>query len=308
MHASHSSTNHAPRPLNGIRILSLALNLPGPAALMRCQQMGAHCSKLEPVAASDHVCADPMFSYSPQAYAQLHTGIHVLQANLKTEQGQRTLQSLLSQTDVLMTSFRPSALPRLGLDWECLHHQHPQLCMVRIVGSTIASEIDHPGHDLTYQAQAGLIHNRHMPSSLLADMAGAITATEAVMQCLLLRLQTGHGHCLDIGLAQAAQWLALPRHWKLSTIDGDVGGAHAGYRMYSCLDGWVALAALEPHFAQRLCELAGLENDDGSAAFMRAPSTHDRIASFMQTRSCSAIAAIAEQSDIPLQVIYDISK
>jgi len=304
---SHSDSAVA-QPLQGVRILSLALNLPGPAALMRCHQMGAHCSKLEPIAPKGFDSADPMRSYSPQAYAQLHEGITLLQADLKTDQGQQLLHAQLAHTDVLLTSFRPQALRKLGLDWQTLHAQYPRLCMLRIFGSTDVHAADHAGHDLTYQAQAGLVQDGHMPSSLLADMTGAISASESILQCLLLRMQTGHGHCLDVGLAESAQWLALPRQWRMTTTEGDVGGAHAGYRMYPCLDGWVALAALEPHFALRICRIADVPDADGSIACMRQGNTHRRIAAFFAEKTGAEIAAMAAQSDIPLQVICDRSK
>ena len=71
------------RPLKGIRVLSLALNLPGPAALMRCRAMGATCVKLEPPS------GDPMGHYNKPAYAQLHQGVKVLAADLKTEAGKQ---------------------------------------------------------------------------------------------------------------------------------------------------------------------------------------------------------------------------
>lgn len=291
------------QPLRGARILSLALNLPGPAALMRCQQMGAACSKLEPVATDGHTSADPMQHYSPAAYAQLHHGIHVLQANLKTEAGQQLLHAQLDQTDVLLTSFRPTALEKLGLDWERLHQRHPQLCMVRIYGSTAPDAADHAGHDLTYQAEAGLVTHGQLPTTLFADMTGALMASEAIMQTLWARVQSGSGHCVDVGLAQAAHWLALPRQWQMSTPDGDVGGAHAGYRMYRCRDGWVAMAALEPHFAQRLCHAAGLASSNGSVSHMRTPMVHAALEAFVQRHACEEIMAIAAQSDIPLQAI-----
>lgn len=290
-------------PLQGIRVHSLALNLPGPAALLRCHDMGAQCTKLEPVAPDGYTSADPMHIYSPAAYAQLHDGITIVQANLKTEAGQALLHEQLAQTDVLLTSFRPSALAKLGMDWPQLHSQYPRLNMVRIFGSTAPDEIQHAGHDLTYQAQAGLVRDGHMPASLFADMAGAVMASEAVLRSLMLRAQSGHGHCLDTGLAQAAQWLSLPCQWGMSTSDGDVGGAHAGYRIYACQDGWVALAALEPHFAQRLCKLLGMPDISGSTASMRAPEMHTTIASFMQAQNCESIASMAAQCDIPLHVI-----
>lgn len=301
----HASPSPSPlfQPLQGVRVLSLALNLPGPAALLRCHQMGAQCSKLEPIAADGLASADPMYSYSPAAYAQLHAGIHVLQANLKTAPGQALLHAQLAHTDVLLTSFRPSALDKLSLGWDSLHAQYPQLNMVRICGSTAAGSAEHAGHDLTYQAQAGLIDSGQMPASLFADMTGAIMASEAVMHTLLARAHSQRGHCTDVGLAQAAQWLALPRQWQMTTPGGAVGGAHAGYRMYRCADGWVALAALEPHFAQRLCTAIGIHTASTAHCHMQDSAVHQAIADFMRPRCCAEISTMALQSDIPLQAI-----
>ena len=88
------------QPLRGTRILSLALNLPGPAALLRCARMGATCTKLEAPATPPHPSADPMALYSPQAYRDMHQGIAVLQAHLKTDEGQAALHAELAHTDV----------------------------------------------------------------------------------------------------------------------------------------------------------------------------------------------------------------
>ena len=224
---------------------------------MRCAAMGAQCSKLEPPAAQPAAAgaagtagvagADPMAHYSPQAYADMHQGIAVWQAQLKSEEGQAALHDALDAADILLTSFRPAALAKLGLDWASLQQRHPRLSLVRIVGSAGALA-DVPGHDLTYQAEAGLVQGGAMPPSLFADMAGALMASEAVLKAWLLCQRSGHGSLQETGLAQAAQWLALPWHWGLTRPDGDVGGAHAGYRVYACADGSVAVAALEPHF------------------------------------------------------------
>lgn len=285
--------------LAGVRILSLALNLPGPAALMRCAAMGALCRKLEPP--SPPPGADPMALYSPMAYADMHDGIDVWQAHLKSEAGQAALQQALADSDVLLTSFRPAALAKLGLDWPVLSRRHPQLSMVRVVGSA-GDLADLPGHDLTYQAQAGLVQGAAMPPSLFADMAGALMASEAVLQCWLLRQRSGEGSLQEVGLAQAAEWLALPWHWGLTTPEGDVGGAHAGYRVYDCADGAVAVAALEPHFAARLCAAAGLPAE-GDAATLRSPATHAAIAAFLRGLDSGQITALAQHHDLPLHCL-----
>ncbi|MGL6205186.1 MAG: CoA transferase, partial [Giesbergeria sp.] len=130
----------------------------------------------------------------------------------------------------------------------------------------------------------------------------ALVASEAVLQALLARSQQGAGVCIEVGLAEAAQWLALPLHWGLTTPQGDVGGAHAGYRIYPCEDGRVAVAALEPHFAARLCAAAGLPAQ-GDAEHLRAHSTHEAIARFLQSQTRAQLEALAHAQDIPLQVL-----
>jgi crotonobetainyl-CoA:carnitine CoA-transferase CaiB-like acyl-CoA transferase len=239
-----------------------------------------------------------MALYSPQAYADMHQGIEVWQAQLKSEEGQAALHRALGAADILLTSFRPAALAKLGLDWEALQQRHPHLSLVRIVGSAGALA-DVPGHDLTYQAEAGLVQGGAMPPSLFADMAGALMASEAVLKAWLVRQRSGRGSLQEIGLAQAAQWLALPWHWGLTQPGGDVGGAHAGYRVYACADGCVAVAALEPHFAARLCAVASVDTD-ASAASMRSPAMHAALGAFLAPLSCAALAELAQRHDLPL--------
>ena len=117
--------------------MSLALNLPGPAALMRCEQMGASCVKVEPPphpSSPMGTSGDPMGLYNRDAYDALHHQIRIAQADLKTDRGQRNLHRELAKADVLLTSFRPSALTKLGLEWKALQKLYPQLSCVAIVG------------------------------------------------------------------------------------------------------------------------------------------------------------------------------
>lgn len=281
-------------PLDGVRVLSLALNLPGPGALMRCQRMGATCVKLEPPAPAGAASADPMGAYNPLAYVMLHEGVEVLHADLKSEAGQALLHGQLAQTDVLLTSFRPSALTKLGLAWEALHARYPRLCMVAIVGAP-GERAEEPGHDLTYLAESGLLVDNTMPPTLFADMGGALMASEAVLQALLKRQSTGEGVRVEVALNAAAEWLALPRSWGLTMPDGAVGGAHAGYRIYPCADGRVAVAALEPHFAAALCEMTGVASND-----MFAPAVHEEIALWFATATRAQLDSIAAEYDLPV--------
>lgn len=289
-------------PLYGLRVLSLALNLPGPAALMRCRRMGATCTKLEPPA------GDPMGLYNPAAYAELHEGVKVLKADLKASEGQAVLQRELARTDVLLTSFRPSALQKLGLGWTSLHSKYPSLSQVAIVGAP-GARAEEPGHDLTYLADNGLVPGMELPATLYADMSGSLMASEAVLQAALRKHERyagggdphPEGVYLEVPLSDAAAYLAMPRRWGLTQATGSVGGAHAGYRIYPCRDGRVAVAALEPHFADRLCEAAGVESSDPKK--MLAKRTHEAIAAFFATQTRAELDFLAVEKDLPIHTM-----
>jgi crotonobetainyl-CoA:carnitine CoA-transferase CaiB-like acyl-CoA transferase len=297
------ATRKPPQALKGVRILSLSLNLPGPAALQRLHQMGASCLKFEPPAppeAPDHLTGDPMSAYSRAAYEALHRGIRTRTVDLKTSSGQKTLQRQLAKTDVLLTSFRPSALVKLGLAWRNLQAQHPHLSLIAIVGAP-GARAEEPGHDLTYLAENGLVTGLDLPATLYADMAGALMASEAVLQAVLRQRQTGQGQYAEVALSDAAAHLALPRHWGLTLPGTLIGGGHAGYHVYPCKDGRVALAALEPHFAKALCTVAGVTWT--TPATMTAPKTHEAIAAFVATHTRKALDRLSVKHDIPLKTL-----
>ena len=288
------------KPLRGVRVLSLALNLPGPAALMRLKAMGATCLKAEPPGpqgAPAGTSGDPMGQYNPTAYATLHAGIQRITIDLKAEKGQARLHTELARTDLLLTSFRPSALAKLGLGWKALHKAYPALSVVAIVGAP-GARAEEPGHDLTYLADAGLVTGLDLPATLFADMGGALMASEAALKAVLAQKTSGKGSFQEVALSDAAAWLALPRAWGLTQPKGAVGGAHAGYRVYPCKNGRVAVAALEPHFAASLCAAAGLTMN--SMATMFKPETHQAIAAFLAGRTSQQLDRLAREKDIPL--------
>ena len=282
------------KALRGVRILSLALNVPGPSALMRLRAMGATCTKLEPPA------GDPLGTYNRAAYETLQQGVKVLGVDLRNDAGQKTIHRLLSRTDILLTSFRPSGLAKLGLAWKPLHKLYPALSQVAIVGS-YGERAEEPGHDLTYMAESGLVSGLELPPTLYADMGGSLMASEAVLAAALQQRSSTRGVYIEVALAAASAFLGLPRSWGMSTPGASVGGGHAGYRMYRCLDGRVAVAALEPHFAAALCRAAGVTAMDRRA--MMAPATHQAVAAFFAGRTCAQLDALGATQDIPLYSI-----
>lgn len=245
-----------------MRIVSLAQNVPGPVAVARLVRDGATAIKIEAPS------GDPLEGICKSWYDELHAGTVVERLDLKSAAGISRLKTLLSSSDLLLTSQRPAALARLGLDAESLRRELPHLRHLNIVGDT--ERPGHAGHDLTYQAEAGLLNvGAHLsapalPLTLVADMVGAERAHAATIE--LMSLPPGSSRV--VGLADAMRDLAAPLRHGLTAPGGPLGGGNPAYALYAVRDGVIAVAALEPHFRARLYEGLGLaDGSDPGAVF-----------------------------------------
>jgi crotonobetainyl-CoA:carnitine CoA-transferase CaiB-like acyl-CoA transferase len=241
--------------LQGVKIVSLALNAPGPVAAARLTKLGANVTKVEPPS------GDATKTAAPAWYDALCQGQTVLRIDLKSPDGSAKLHELLATADLLLASFRPSALQRLGLDWESLHARHPRLCFVGIVGYSAPLQ-ERTGHDLTYQGDLGLLRPPQMPPTLFIDLAGAERAASMALALLNRSARKGEAGCAWVSLHECAQELTAPLKAGLTTSNGLLGGAYPLYGFYRANDGWIAIAALEPHFAEKLLSELGLKKAD----------------------------------------------
>ena len=272
-------------PLRGIRIVSLALNVPGPVAAARLATMGAEVVKIEPPG------GDPLMALCPAWYQQLHESITTLRLDLKTIPALERTYELLASADVFLTSFRPSSLQRLKLGRAELSAKFPTLAQVAIVGEPGARS-DVAGHDLTYQAIAGLLTPPTMPLTLLADLSGAERTVSATLALLFARSR-GHGElCSEVSLAESVQPFVAPLSAGLTTPTGPLGGANPFYHVYQSQDGWIAVAALEPQFAARLNSELQLTN-----------VTVAELEVIFASNTSSAWEAWAATRDVPISAV-----
>jgi crotonobetainyl-CoA:carnitine CoA-transferase CaiB-like acyl-CoA transferase len=254
--------------LDGIKIVNMALNLPGPAAAQRLSRMGADVVKIEPPA------GDPMKIYYADWYRDMAAGHTIVTLDLKGQEGKERFLGLLGTVDVLIAATRPVAMQRLGLDYAAMQLLFPQLCQVMIVGYP-APRDNEAGHDLTYQASMGLIDPPHMPRTLLSDMAGSERTVSAVLALLLKRERSGSGGHEIVALSEAVAAFAEPLQYGSTTPGASLGGGIPEYNVYSTSDGWVAVAALEPHFKQRLEESLMVETpEEYRSAFLGQSATY----------------------------------
>jgi alpha-methylacyl-CoA racemase len=244
------------------------MNLPGPAAARHLHKLGAETIKVEPPS------GDPMERYHAQWYRDMAEGQTVVTLDLKSADDRKALHDLLSTSDLLITASRPAALARLGLDWLSLHREFPQLCQVAIVGYPAPRE-NEAGHDLTYQASLGLLSPPHLPRTLLADMAGAEQTISASLALLLARERGYAAYYAEVALSEAAATMAEPYHYGTTVAGATLGGGIPEYNIYRTTDGWVAVAALELHFKQRLESMLGIATpEEYRAAFANHSSAY----------------------------------
>ena len=271
-------------PLAGVRVVSVALNVPGPVAVRRLQDLGAQVTTVLPPA------GDPLEEYSAAWFAALHRGQEVCTLNLKEDEPRARLHELLAEADVFLTSSRPSALARLGIDFATLHERHPRLVQIDIVGHP-GPDADIAGHDLTYEAVEGLVRPPALPATFVADLSGAERAVSQTLVGLRLRDATGEGCRREIALSDTAHDFAAPARYGLTAPDAFLGGGNPAYSIYAAADGWVALAALEPHFLRRTLDALGV---DGSA---------EAYAAAFATRPAAEWETWANEHDIPLVAV-----
>lgn len=271
--------------LQGVKIVSLALNVPGPVAAARLTKLGADVTKVEPPT------GDATQTAAPGWYESLCQGQTVVRLDLKSTDGRATLDELLASAELLLASFRPSALQRLALDWESLHARHPKLCFVGIIGYPAPLQ-ERTGHDLTYQSDLGLLRPPQMPPTLFIDLAGAERAVSMALALLNRSARKGEAGCAWVSLYECARDLAAPLKAGLTGSNGLLGGSYPLYGFYRANDGWIAIAALEPHFAERVLAELGLKKADRTAL--------ERI--FLQ-RKAAAWEKWAAELDLPLVAV-----
>ncbi len=222
----------------------MAQNVPGPVAVARAVAEGARAIKIEAP------WGDPLEHLCKPWYDELHRGVRVERIDLKSAAGLDRLRLLLQDADIFLASHRPSALARLGLDRGALARDFPPLRHINIVGDTARPE--EPGHDLTYQARAGLLQHA-LPLTLIADMEGDERAHAAIKDVMP---EPGAGRI--VGLYDALNDFAAPLQYGLTATGGPLGGHNPAYAIYSTRAGSIAVGALEAHFRARLYEGLGL--------------------------------------------------
>ncbi len=309
-------------PLGGITVLDLSTV--GPAA--RCTRLladyGALVVKVGPVPSADASPIEPQFF----AYSG-HRGMRRVLVDLKDPDGREAFLALAAAADVVVESFRPGVVDRLGIGYDAVSARNAGV----VYCSTSGYGQDGPhaqwaGHDIDYLAVGGYLAMSGpgadgappLPGATVADAAaGGMQAALAITAALAGRAATGAGGYLDVSVAEGVLWLmSLPIDEQLA-LGGDIGpghdvlsGRYACYATYGTADGkWVAVGAIEAKFFANLCaalgcpELAAAQLDDDAQPAIRAA-----FAAAFATRSRDEWVDVLAGADTCVAPVLEVSE
>ncbi len=273
--------------LSTVKVLDLSRLLPGPYATLVLADLGATVDKIEDMAGGDYLRNMPplaapsseptprsggFFESTSSAFLALNRSKRSALVDLKHPDGRALFLRLTKHYDVLVDSFRPGVLERLGLSYDVLREANERLIVCAITGyGQTGPRAGRAGHDLNFLARSGLLGLQGpsegppaVPGAQLADVGASLFAVIGILSALLERSVTGRGRVVDVALVEAAAPFGIlglsaalnaqarPRGEDLLT------GGLAAYGTYATSDGGaVALASLEPKFWASFCEGIG---------------------------------------------------
>ncbi len=316
--------------LEGIRVLDLSRLLPGGFCSLLLADFGAEVLKVEDTGMGDYVRWSPPYhegaedSAKSALFLSLNRGKRSIRVNLKEDAGREVLLRLASEYDVLLESFRPGVLDRLGVGWERLRAENPRLVYCAISGyGQDGPYTGRSGHDLNYlglNGVLGLTGDAGGPpvqsGGQIADLGGgALMAAFGILAALREREHSGEGQLVDVSMFDGSlSWLAMVAAKYL--CDGVVpergddwlSGRLVCYRPYECRDGWVTLGALEPKFWQAWCRGVGRE-DLVEQQFERPGSeTHAEVERIFRERTRDEWSEFAASHDCCLEPVLGLDE
>ncbi|MGI9095525.1 MAG: CaiB/BaiF CoA transferase family protein [Thermoleophilaceae bacterium] len=316
--------------LEGLKVLDLSRLLPGGFCSLLLADFGADVLKVEDTGMGDYVrWAPPHYEgVDPSAgsalFLSLNRGKRSIRLNLKGERGRAVLLRLVGESDVLLESFRPGVMDRLGVGYERLREENPGLVYCAISGyGQDGPYRDKAGHDMNYLGLVGLLGLTGeadgppvQAAGQIADLGGgALMAAFGILAALRERDRSGQGQFVDVSMADGAlSWLAMvaARHFADATVPHrgglELAGVYTCYRPYQCSDGWVSLGALEPKFWQAWCRGVGREDLIEKQFEPAGSEVHGEVERVFLARTREDWERFASEHDCCLEPILELDE
>lgn len=310
--------------LAGVRVLDLTRLLPGGLCTLVLADLGADVVKIEAPGVGDYARArgphleDDEPSTSSASFRALNRNKQSAVLDLKSADGREAMLRLVAEADVLVESFRPGVLDRLGLGFDVLAKTNPGLVLCQISGwGQVGPKKHSAGHDVNYLAAMGLLSHTgglddppHLPPMQVADASAGLFGACSILAALHERGESGLGQRIDVSIAHSALMLApmtvagvLATKSAQPVARGVWSGGVTCYQIYRCADGWVALGALEDKFWRTWC--TGVDRPDlfdmGSAP--PGSTSHHEVKTIMASRTREEWRRFSEEYDCCLTVV-----
>ncbi|MDQ6816779.1 MAG: CoA transferase [Actinomycetota bacterium] len=317
-------------PLDGLRVLDLTRLLPGGFCSLLLADFGAEVIKVEDTGLGDYIRWSPPYyegaheSARSALFLALNRGKRSIRLDLKTDQGKEVLIALARGADVLLESFRPGVLDRLGVGYERLAQESPGLVYCAITGyGQDGPNRNRSGHDLNYLALNGLLgvtgeaHGPPMQSAgQIADVGGgALMAAVGILVALRERERSGQGQLVDCSMFDGSlSWLAMVAAEALAggrvARRGELmlAGGLVCYRPYACADGHVAIGALEPKFWSAFCRGVSREDLIDHAFDPPGSDTHRALCEIFAARTREQWREFASEHDCCLEPVLELEE
>ena len=317
-------------PLEGLKVLDLSRLLPGGFCSLMLADFGADVIKVEDTGMGDYVRWSPPYYEGADETARsalflsLNRGKRSIRLDLKSERGKQVLLSLVREADVLLESFRPGVLDRLGVGYERLREENPGLVYCAITGyGQDGPNRGRSGHDMNYlglNGVLGLTGDADGPpaqsGAQIADVGGGgLMGVIGILVALRERERSGQGQLVDCSMFDGAlSWLAMVAAAAFASGRADrrgenmLAGAIICYRPYRCADGYVTLGALEPKFWNAFCQGVG-RDDLRDHAFDRPGSdAHREVEAIFARRTREQWHRFACENDCCLEPVLDLDE
>jgi alpha-methylacyl-CoA racemase len=317
-------------PLDGLTVLDLSRLLPGGFCSLLLADFGADVIKVEDTGMGDYVRWSPPFHEGVEEtsrsalFLSLNRGKRSIRVNLKSDGGRDVLLRLARDADVLLESFRPGVLDRLGVGYERLRQENPGLVYCAITGyGQDGPNRARSGHDMNYLGLNGLLGLTGeadgppvQAAGQIADLGGgALMAAVGILVALRERERSGEGQLVDCSMFDGSlSWLAMLAAETFATgrapRRGDLGlaGRYNCYRPYECSDGYVTLGALEPKFWQAWCEGVGRPDLLEHAYDPPDSESHAAVAEVFRGRTREQWRAFASEHDCCLEPVLGLDE
>jgi alpha-methylacyl-CoA racemase len=317
-------------PLEGVRVLDLSRLLPGGFCSLLLADFGAEVLKVEDTGMGDYVRWSPPFvdgaeeSAKGSLFLALNRNKRSIRLNLKSGEGRQALLRLARDHDVVLESFRPGVMDRLGVGYEALKAENPGIVYCAITGYGQDGPLkDRSGHDMNYLGLIGLLGITGeedgppvQAGGQIADLGGgALMAAFGILAALRERDRSGEGQLVDVSMADGAlSWMAMvaASYFAEDTVphrgDLPLAGSLVCYRPYECADGWVTLGALEPKFWQGFCR--GVQREDLIAAQFERPGSdaHRQVQEIFKGRTREQWESFARENDCCLEPVLELDE